>query len=322
MSQNSWRFAAALVIFLASLHASRAAEGEETAAPPTLREPGAVEATLADGSVLKLILADKEIEIATPHGKLRVPTEDVLRIEFAQRLPAEVAQLLDAKLGQLRDPDAAVQKQAASELLAMREAAYLTLIKAAKSGDPDLAPQAATVLAKLRKAVPRKVLDTVRDEDFIETPDSKVAGRIVPASLKVRTSQFGELSLKLADARRLRHQSLIPQGPVEDETEALPDPGNLKAYESQHGKVFAFTVTGAAGGGGLWGTGTYTTDSRLALAAVHAGVLKVGETGVVRVKMQPSPDSFAGSTQNGVTSSGYPRYSGAYEVLTKSADDE
>ena len=297
-------------------------EPGDEAAPRGPYEPRAVEVTLADQSVLRLYLADDTIELATPHGKLQIPAEDVRRIEFAQRLPPEIAQLLDAKLGQLRDADPDVQKQAASELVAMREQAYLALLKASKSGDPDIAPQAAAALARLRKAVPKKELEAVRDEDFIETPEAKVAGRITMPTLRVRTTQFGELSLKLADARRLRHQSLIPQGKVEEEIAALPDPGNLKAYESQHGKVFAFTVTGMAGGGGLWGTGTYTTDSRLALAAVHAGAIKAGETGVVRVKMHPSPDSFTGSEQNGVSSSGYPRYSGAYEILKEGEENE
>jgi hypothetical protein len=300
----------------------RAQEPAELEAAPAPSEPRAVEVTLTDRSVLRLLLADERIEIATPHGKLQIPADEVLRIEFANRPPAEVTQAIDALLGRLRDPDPDVQKAATAELVAMREQAYLPLVKAAKSGDPAIAPVAGKVLERLRKAVPKRDLDTMRDEDFITTAETKIAGRTTMPSLKIRTAQFGELALKLADARSLRHQSLIAVAEPKEEIAALPDPGNLKAYEAQHGKVFAFTVTGAAGGGSLWGTGIYTTDSRLAMAAVHMGVLKPGETGVVRVKMHGAQGSFTGSTQNGVTSSGYGGYPGAYEVLKGDADDE
>jgi hypothetical protein len=65
----------------------------------------------------------------------------------------------------------------------------------------------------------------------------------------------------------------------------------------------------------VWGTDVYTTDSKLSMAAVHAGVVKVGETGVVHLKIIASPASFAGSTRHGITTSNYGRYSAAYQIL-------
>ncbi|MEX2174654.1 MAG: LCCL domain-containing protein [Pirellulaceae bacterium] len=309
-----------LVALLSARGRCQEGPAADSLAPRQPFEARAVELTLADKSVLRLYLADELIEIETPHGTLKIPSEDVLRIEFAQRLPAEIVELLAQKLAQLRDNDPEVQKAAGAELVAMRETAYLALLGAAGSGDPELAPHAALVLARLRKAVPKEELAAMRDSDFIITPESKIAGRITHPHLKIRTTQFGELPLKLADARSLRHQSLLTEAESREEIAALPDPGNLKAYESQPGKVLAFTVSGVAVGGNVWGTDVYTTDSLLAIAAVHAGVVKVGETGVVRVKMQASPASFAGSTRNNITTSNYGRYSGAYEILK--GDDE
>jgi hypothetical protein len=279
-------------------------------------EARAVEVTLADRSVLRLYLADEIIEIATPHGNLRIPAEDVMRVEFAQRPPPEIAELIDQKLAQLKDGDPDVQKAASAELVAMGEPAYLALSKAANSGDPALAPQAAKVLERLNKALPKQDRATIRGSDFIVTPDTRVAGQIVNPYLKIRTPQFGDLQLKLADARSLRHQSLIgvTEVVVED-ANAQPDPGNLTSFESQQGKVLAFTVTGMAAGGSVWGTDVYTTDSRLAIAAVHAGQVKVGETGVVRVKVIPSPPSFAGSSRHGITTSPYGPYRAAYQFV-------
>lgn len=284
-------------------------------------EARAVELTLADKSVLRLYLADEKIEIATPHGNLHIPAEDVLRIEFALRQPPEIAQLIDQKLAQLKDTDPDISKAAAAELVAMREQAYLAVVKAATSGDPDLAPAAGKVLERLRTAVPKPVLAAMRATDFIVTPETRVAGQIVQPYLKIRTTQFGELELKLADARSLRHQSLIAVAEEKEEIAAAPDPGHLKAFESQQGKTFAFAVTGTAAGGSVWGTDVYTTDSKLSMAAVHAGVLKVGETGVVRLKIIPSPVSYAGSTRNGITTGAYGTYTAAYQIL-KDAEEE
>lgn len=52
------------------------------------------------------------------------------------------------------------------------------------------------------------------------------------------------------------------------------------------------------------------------MVAVHAGVLKVGETGVVRIKFVPSPPAYQGTTANGVTTSNYGAFgSGSYVVV-------
>lgn len=103
-----------------------------------------------------------------------------------------------------------------------------------------------------------------------------------------------ELSPKsLAAGNRMK---IGPSG----EKDALPNPGNLIAYNQKIGETMTFSVTGRTGGT-VWGSGPYTTDSELATAAVHAGILKDGETGPVRVTIVASPPDFAESTANGVS---------------------
>jgi LCCL domain-containing protein len=314
--------AAALLLAAAVPAAGQSAPADPSLVQQQPFEARAVEVTLADRSVLKLYLADDLIELSTPHGTLRIPAEDILRIEFAQRPPAEITQLVEQKLAQLKDGDPDVQKAAGAELVAMGEQAYLGLVKAANGGDPNLAPQAGKVLERLKKSLSKGELATIRATDFIVTPETKIAGQIVNPYLKIRTTQFGQLELKLADARSLRHQSLIAMAEMpQEDVNAQPDPGTLTAFESQQGKVLAFTVTGAAAGATVWGTDQYTTDSRLAIAAVHAGVLKVGETGVVKVKIIASPPSFAGSSRHGITTSPYGRYRAAYQFVKGDADE-
>src|SRR5262249_204268 len=71
------------------------------------------------------------------------------------------------------------------------------------------------------------------------------------------------------------------------------------------GQTYHFRVTGAVNVGTVWGTGVYTSDSPLATVAVHAGLLKVGQTGVIKVTIVPAQAAYMGSTQNGVPTNGY-----------------
>ncbi|WP_299725330.1 LCCL domain-containing protein [Devosia sp.] len=59
-----------------------------------------------------------------------------------------------------------------------------------------------------------------------------------------------------------------------------PDPGSLFNFAGAVGQTLKLNVVGSDTGA-IWGDGTYTSDSALAVAAVHAGALKVGQAGVV-----------------------------------------
>lgn len=85
------------------------------------------------------------------------------------------------------------------------------------------------------------------------------------------------------------------------DTKDKPAPVNLVEYNAKVNETLTFTVTGKTTGG-VWGTGTYSTESDLAVAAVHAGVLKDGATGPVTVTILARVNEFTGSAKNGVTS--------------------
>jgi len=95
---------------------------------------------------------------------------------------------------------------------------------------------------------------------------------------------------------------------------APPDPGNLTGFRQQVGQTLAFTVTGATNGS-VWGSGIYTDDSSLAAAAVHAGVLMPGQSGVVQVTILPGQQSYQGSAMNGVQSANYGSWTGSYSFV-------
>ncbi|MEO3472631.1 LCCL domain-containing protein [Roseomonas sp. CAU 1739] len=67
----------------------------------------------------------------------------------------------------------------------------------------------------------------------------------------------------------------------------------------------------AAMAGVVWGSGTYTTDSRICRAAVHAGVIPV-TGGTVNLQPAPGLQAYAGSAANGVTTSSYGPWSASF----------
>jgi hypothetical protein len=89
----------------------------------------------------------------------------------------------------------------------------------------------------------------------------------------------------------------------------LQDPGHLVSYRAQVGKTLYFEVTGSTNGT-IWGTDLYTDDSTLAMAAVHAGILKDGQKGLVKVTLVKHEAGYDGTTRNGVTSNGYDKWPG------------
>jgi hypothetical protein len=82
-----------------------------------------------------------------------------------------------------------------------------------------------------------------------------------------------------------------------------PDPGTLAVLPAQPaGTQVLFDVVGNSNGI-VWGTDVYTHDSDLSSVAVHAGVLRDGERGIVRVTYADTLNvAFTGSERNGVWS--------------------
>jgi hypothetical protein len=107
-----------------------------------------------------------------------------------------------------------------------------------------------------------------------------------------------------------------PEQPVqlpggEDASRLVP----VGALRNRQGASFVVQVVGAtSAGGSVWGTDSYTDDSPIAVAAVHAGLLKPGETGLIRVTIERGRESYTGSPRNGVTSLNYGAHPGSYRI--------
>lgn len=94
---------------------------------------------------------------------------------------------------------------------------------------------------------------------------------------------------------------------------ARPNPGTLSQMRGEVGKSFNFWVTGETHGS-IWGDGSYTDDSSLATVAVHAGLLKKGQSGIIKVTIESGKAKYGGAKKNGITSSNYDEFPGSYRV--------
>jgi hypothetical protein len=94
---------------------------------------------------------------------------------------------------------------------------------------------------------------------------------------------------------------------------AADAPRTMQDLAQPIGNSYYFRVTGAAEGP-LWGTDVYTGDSSLAVAAVHAGLVKPEQTAIVKVTSVAPPPQFHGSQRNGVASHDFGRYGSAFTL--------
>lgn len=90
-------------------------------------------------------------------------------------------------------------------------------------------------------------------------------------------------------------------------------PPNMLELAGTVGTTYYFRVRGEAEGP-LWGTDIYTGDSALSVAAVHAGLLKVGQTAVLKVTAVAPLSQYPGCVRNNVTSHDFGRYGSAYQL--------
>jgi hypothetical protein len=135
------------------------------------------------------------------------------------------------------------------------------------------------------------------------------------STLDGRTKSSLTLSnLSAADAGTYAVTAWTTAGTNTSETASLvvidPTPGSPPVNDPYYanglsyldGQVYRVIITGSTNSGSLYGSGIYTLDSALSLAAVHSGLLSAGEQGTLALLLLPTQSKFVGSSQNGLTS--------------------
>jgi hypothetical protein len=71
--------------------------------------------------------------------------------------------------------------------------------------------------------------------------------------------------------------------------------------------------------GGLWGTDTYSGNSAMCKAGIHAGLISRETGGVMTVRLEPGRPAYRGSVRNAIRSEDGANWSRSYTVLNKHA---
>ena len=87
---------------------------------------------------------------------------------------------------------------------------------------------------------------------------------------------------------------------------------NVTALRGKNGTRVTYTCPGNGSFGRVWGTDVYTDDSSICTAAVHAGRINVQTGGTVTIEIRAGQAQYAGTTRNGVTTTGYGAWHGSY----------
>jgi hypothetical protein len=87
---------------------------------------------------------------------------------------------------------------------------------------------------------------------------------------------------------------------------------NAAEYRDQDGRRIAFLCPPDGEITSVWGTETYTDDSSVCSAAVHAGIINPIEGGRVVIEIAPGELTYEGTEANGVTSQDYGSWDGSF----------
>ena len=145
-------------------------------------------------------------------------------------------------------------------------------------------------------------------QQLIALQDTYCRNAQLDEALAVR-NMIRQLKQQAEQAQRLP-EPVVAQAPV-----APQDSSDVGLLRGQNNVTYYRTVTGTTQGN-IWGGagGVYTDDSLLAMAAVHTGVLKEGDTAVVRFTILPGQESYPSLTRHGVSSSSWQSWGGSYRI--------
>ena len=121
-----------------------------------------------------------------------------------------------------------------------------------------------------------------------------------------------------AQVRALQQRSSSGVAIADLVNEGLPnrdEPVTMSIFRNHAGETLSFAIRGRDDQP-VWGTTTYTDVSGLETAAVHAGLLRAGQSGIVKVTPLPGQDRYDAANQNGVLSSASGRYDGSYRITS------
>ena len=148
--------------------------------------------------------------------------KDIRKIEFGVRLSADEQRMFDTALTAIGSKEAKAREEGKTQLKTLGGKIAPFLKSALRKADTESRPHLEMVyeaVAGDREA--RK--NAPRDTDTITTDESQFSGRIAATQLRIRTFQFGELKLRVTDARTLQSGGIS----AADDKLELVEPANF-----------------------------------------------------------------------------------------------
>ena len=182
------------------------------------------------------------------------------------------------------------------------------------------APRPGAPSASSPSPLPALTPDAQRLLDQLKQDQAATVDQLRALQLTYRDSGHADDAAAIAaTVRQLTQRTPPVNGTVTPELvhEGLPtrdEPVRLRLFRGQAGETLSFSIRGRDDQL-IWGTTTYTDDSSLETAAVHAGLLRAGQSGIVKVRLLPGQEKYEASTQNGVTSQAYGRHDGSFRLM-------
>jgi len=164
--------------------------------------PNLAEVRFGDGSLVRMTILQEELEIMTKYGKLTIPLREIRRIDFGLHLPEGVGQHIDQSIKLLGSETYKERDDAVKHLVHYGPMAYPFLQRASRNPDPEVSQRATGVIKRItEKTAPESL--RIKEEDYIQTVEFPITGRILHPIIKAHSAHFGDLSLKLCDLRTL-----------------------------------------------------------------------------------------------------------------------
>ncbi|HQR05346.1 MAG TPA: sigma-70 family RNA polymerase sigma factor [Gemmatales bacterium] len=162
----------------------------------------------------------------------------------------------------------------------------------------------------------RKWIDEQLKQEEVIRAEAEQKMRGMRMGLHGKLKQLQETYTKAGDLDRalaIREQVRRLELAVSQAVVYRNDSSQVAQFRGQTGKSIIFSVRGQTEGS-VWGDGIYTDDSDLATAAVHAGLLQPGQTGLIKVTIMPGRETYTSATHHGVTSAGFQVFPGSMRV--------
>jgi hypothetical protein len=308
-------------LLCSTLLASGAA-GAQQANPQKNTDLIEAEVRFLDGSIVRVLVLEEQIEVVTKYGKLKVPTADIQRIDFGVHVPDGLEGKIAHAIEQLGNENYKLREAALKELITWGPYAYPQLYRAGKSEEPEVAKRTALALTKIRAKHPAQNL-RLREEDIIVTATFTIIGRIITPALKGKSDNFGELNLLLSKLRTMRWFNPSAETEVSVDAEKYansPDQWMDSGFEVQSGVRLLIVAGGtinlwpqggnnsgylctAKGYGGAGGPNTVRGGTLLAKIGTDGPSFMIGERfegvptrdGKLYLQIVPSPWNNASS---------------------------